>query len=228
MAYIQILSLVAIMFVMQTIGVAYIQRKEILQKKTVLYRIRRLFPMTAKFMMFYSISIIVGVALVLSLVFQYPDKTIFIQKVRMMVLFGLLCPIAQIDYRIQKIPNKLLIVACVVWVFTIMFELVYYTEGVFRNVKDSLVAASVVFVICIICKLLIKNGIGMGDIKLFMVMGLLQGTTGMSGSVFMSMIVAFWGSVVMLLIKKKTRKDNISFGPFILIGTTISMFLAGV
>ena len=68
----------------------------------------------------------------------------------------------------------------------------------------------------------------MGDIKLFMVMGLLQGISGMSGAIFMSMIVAFFGSVGMLILKKKTRKDNISFGPFILIGTTISMFLAGV
>ena len=174
MNYIKILILFSAVFCMETFGMAYIQRRDLLCEKPLSDRIKYLFPMTPKRRIFY----------------------------------GLL--------------------TCVIWVFSVMAELVKNTERVFPDVKNSVVAAAVVFVICILCKCLIKNGIGMGDIKLFMVMGLLQGISGMSGAIFMSMIVAFFGSVGMLIFKKKTRKDNISFGPFILIGTTISMFLAGV
>ena len=228
MNYIKILILFSAVFCMETFGMAYIQQKDLLGEKPLPDRIKYLFPMTVKRRVYYGLTMLTGLCLSSALIFVYPENTIFIQKIRMAALYGILCPIALIDLRTQKIPNKLLLLACVIWVFSVMAELVKNPELVFRDVKNSMVAAVVVFLICILCKCLIKNGIGMGYIKLFMVMGLLQGISGMSGAIFMSMIVAFFGSVGMLILKKKTRKDNISFGPFILIGTTISMFLAGV
>lgn len=146
----------------------------------------------------------------------------------MALLYGIMCPIAQIDFCTQKIPNRLLIISSCVWVITIMMECIKNADMVFVHVKSSLVAAIMVFIVCIICKVMIKNSIGMGDIKLFMVMGLFQGTVGMSSAIFVSLIVSFFCALALLLLKRKQRKDNISFGPFILIGTTLSMFLTGV
>ena len=174
-----------------------------------------------------GIMFLLGMALSAVLVVRYPEH-IFIHDLRLAVLYGMLCPVAVIDFRIQKIPNELLILTAVIWGLTVAAEVWKNPELVWDDTKSSVVAAVSVFIVCMICKLLIKNSIGMGDIKLFMVMGLMQGLVGMSGAVFTSLIVAFFGAVVLMAVRKKGRKDQISFGPFILIGTTISMFMTGL
>ncbi len=228
MIYVKIGILIAVIFAMETVGMAYIQRGNLKSDCLLWEKIKYLFPQTRNRTIFYIITLAIGIALSYVLVVVYADSDIFIQKIRMAVIYGILCPIAMVDYRTQRIPNKLLLVASGVWVLSTLVELIKNPDMVFDDVKYSIIAAVVIFLVCFVCKLVIKNGIGMGDIKLFMVMGLLQGPTGMSGAIFMSMIVAFFGAIGMLVLKKKTRKDNISFGPFILIGTTISMFLTGV
>ncbi len=180
-----------------------------------------------KGMAFLGAMLLVGAVLSVVLVIRYPEN-VFIHNIRLAFLYGVLCPIAVIDFRIQIIPNKLLLLSVLIWGMTVMFEVWKNTDMVFDDVKSSVVAAAAVFIICIICKILIKNSIGMGDIKLFMIMGLFQGIVGMSGAIFMSLIVAFFGALLLLVLRRKGRKDQISFGPFILTGTTISMFLTGV
>lgn len=64
--------------------------------------------------------------------------------------------------------------------------------------------------------------------KLFAVMGLYQGLWGAVNSVFFSLLASFVVSVALLISKKKGRKDTISFGPSILIGTIAAIGLAGM
>lgn len=199
-------------FFMEVVGAWYMERHENKDRKS---------------MIFLGIMLFVGGVLSVVLVMKYPGNT-FVHNIRLAFLYGILCPIAVIDFRIQKIPNKLLLWSTLTWGITVIFEVWKNREMVFDDVKSSVVAAMAVFIVCMICKLLIKNSIGMGDIKLFMVMGLFQGVVGMSGAIFTSLIVAFFGALLLMVLRKKGRKDQISFGPFILIGTTISMFLTGV
>lgn len=199
-------------FFMEAAGAWYMERHENKDRKS---------------MIFLGIMLFVGGVLSVVLVMKYPGNT-FVHNIRLAFLYGILCPIAVIDFRIQKIPNKLLLWSTLTWGITVIFEVWKNREMVFDDVKSSVVAAMAVFIVCMICKLLIKNSIGMGDIKLFMVMGLFQGVVGMSGAIFTSLIVAFFGALLLMVLRKKGRKDQISFGPFILIGTTISMFLTGV
>lgn len=212
MDVLKIIILFAAVFAMDTIGMLQIHKDSIGRNRK----------------MFYLVSLSVGAALAIVLVKVYPDENIFIQKMRMAFLYGILCPIAFSDFHTKKIPNCLLIVSACVWGGTAVLECVKNTDSVYGHVRSSFTAAVMVFVVCTICKALIKNSIGMGDIKLFMVMGLFQGVEGMSSAVFTSLVVAFFGALILLLTKRKKRKDNICFGPFILAGTTLSMFLTGV
>ena len=74
----------------------------------------------------------------------------------------------------------------------------------------------------------IKNGIGFGDMKLFIVMGLMLGLDGIWGAVFLALIVSFLIAAFALITKKKTRKDAIPFGPALVIGTYLSICLSGM
>ena len=91
----------------------------------------------------------------------------------------------------------------------------------FRQILALLLAA-------FLCTLLMKNSVGAGDMKLFVVMGLLLGMHGIWGAIFASLIVSFVVAIVLLVSKKKTRKDAIPFGPALVVGTFLSVFLTGM
>ena len=80
----------------------------------------------------------------------------------------------------------------------------------------------------VLCGVLIKNSVGFGDMKLFVVMGLLLGTQGIWSAVFLSLIVSFIAAVFLLATKRKTKKDAIPFGPALVLGTYLAAYLTGM
>ena len=64
--------------------------------------------------------------------------------------------------------------------------------------------------------------------KLFIVMGLLLGVRGIWGAMFLSLIVSFFAAIFFLITKKKSKKDEMAFGPALAIGTFLAIFLTGM
>lgn len=151
-----------------------------------------------------------------------------VSQVKLLSLVMIMLPIAAIDLRVQKVPNKLLIAALTIRLIIYIVEFIISVPAAFNTLKDNLLGTVVIGAFFLILLLVFKNSIGMGDIKLFAVMGLYQGLWGAINSVFFSLMVSFVLSVVLLITKKKGRKDTISFGPSIFIGTVIGMGLAGM
>ena len=96
------------------------------------------------------------------------------------------------------------------------------------NLISEGLALIAIIVLVVVCLLLMKNSIGMGDFKLLLLMAVCQGMQGIMMSGFLSMIVSFFAAVVLLLNRKKTRKDTIPFAPCILQGTLMGVFLTGI
>ena len=70
-----------------------------------------------------------------------------------------------------------------------------------------------------------KGGIGMGDIKLFAVVGSYMGSGSILAVIFLTVMASAAYSAVMLLFKKVKWKEEIPFAPFILVGTVLTMAL---
>lgn len=151
-----------------------------------------------------------------------------ISQIKLLSLIMMMLPIAVVDMRIQKIPNKLLIGALVIRIIIYVAEFICSVNAALSVLIDDLLGAIVIGGFFLLLLLIFKNSIGMGDIKLFAIMGIYQGLWGAINSVFFSLLVSFVISVVLLAIRKKGRKDTISFGPSIFIGTVIAMGLAGM
>ncbi len=60
MNYIKILILFSAVFCMETFGMAYIQRRDLLCEKPLSDRIKYLFPMTPKRRIFYGLTLLTG------------------------------------------------------------------------------------------------------------------------------------------------------------------------
>lgn len=174
-----------------------------------------------------------GFMLVMQCALGYLLLTIYPENTPCMVLkrLGLITLIwqaAAIDWKWNKIPNDIILAGVIFRTMMLIPEFIFDREILVSNLIEEGIAFLIVVIFVLICLLLMKNSIGMGDVKLLMIMALCQGINGIPMSCFLSMLVSFFVAVALLLSKKKTRKDTISFAPCILVGTFLGIFLSGV
>ncbi|MBE5944451.1 MAG: hypothetical protein E7258_05985 [Lachnospiraceae bacterium] len=150
-----------------------------------------------------------------------------VTDVKLMLMVVSLWPIALIDYREKIIPNSILKVLICFRVVLLIPELICLDNPV-RLLLAAVIAAVVMLVACIAVAFLMKDSIGMGDVKLFIVMALYLGVDGIGYAVFCALVVSFFIALYLLCSKKASRKDSIPFAPAILIGTFLSVFLTGI
>lgn len=151
-----------------------------------------------------------------------------LSQFKLLTLILILFPTAAVDYKIKKIPNKFLIAGLILRMVFYIFEFIQSFENAFSVLKDNLLAVVIYGVFFLLLLLVFKNSIGMGDIKLFALMGLYQGIWGTFSAIFFSLVVSFFVSIYLLITRKKKKKDTIPFGPSILIGTFLSICLSGM
>ena len=77
----------------------------------------------------------------------------------------------------------------------------------------------------LICALLTKGGIGMGDVKLFGVLGMVLGWTGVFDLIFLSVLLVALYGIVLLLRRQLNRKSQVPIGPFAFAGMILMMLL---
>lgn len=151
-----------------------------------------------------------------------------ITRLSLVTLVLLILPVSAIDMRRQKIPNVFLLVGLAIRIVYLAVMYVQDAGNAWIITKNSLIGAVVIGLFFLFLLVVFKNSIGMGDAKLFALMGLYQGLWGVINSVFFSLVVSFFVSIALLITKKKGRKDTISFGPSIYLGTIIAMCMAGM
>ena len=76
-----------------------------------------------------------------------------------------------------------------------------------------------------LCYLISRGGIGVGDVKLFAVIGCFVGSGTILTLTFLSVVVSAAYSIIMLVLKKTGLKEEIPFAPFVLVGTVLTMAL---
>lgn len=177
-----------------------------------------------------SMYIYSAIAIILNILFciwgtrnGVESRTYFIKSI---CLLGFLWPIAYIDFKTYKIPNLFVVYGLVLRAAIAVYEIIFYIDTMKMSLISEAIASAALFIASLLCVLIMKNSIGFGDIKLFCVMGFYLGLEGIFGAVFYSLVVSFIVACYVLITKKKNRKDTIPFGPAIVAGTYIAMFLA--
>lgn len=180
-----------------------------------------------KLIIYSIIMVVVVVGITITLQLVYTDNT-FLFNLKRVCLLSLLWPVAYTDFKEYRIPNEFIIFGLICRGIIIPFELIFAGDMVWHLLLSEVIAAMALVLASFLCKLCIKNSVGAGDIKLFVVMGLMLSLDGIWSAIFMTLIISFFISVFVLISKRKTRKDTIPFGPSIALGTYISIFLTGM
>lgn len=134
------------------------------------------------------------------------------------VLTSLLIVISMIDFDTQDVYTSTIMFGAVVGiVFLSIHQFILKEEGlnfIFGGIAGAVIIGIIVFV---------TRGMGEGDIEIAGVCGLFLGVKGILIALFLGIIIGGIAAISILLLKIKNSKDRIAFGPFIAIGTIISM-----
>ena len=174
----------------------------------------------------YLVIVLSLLTVVLMLDLFYQVDIIYILK--RVALLAVMWPIAVCDYKEMRIPNKFILCGVIIRVLLLLSEFIISAETAFAIFVYEGIAVIGVFVICMLCAVISKGSLGMGDIKLLMLAASFLGIEGVCYSLFMSLLFSFVLASSLLIFKKKTRNDVIPFAPFILAGTCVSIILSGV
>lgn len=185
----------------------------------------RLLPLSGY--IYSGVCIVITVLIAVFFPRIYSQNSIWV-NVKRMTLLAIIWPVAYIDLKTLRIPNLFILEGLICRGIILCFEFLLGHENIWSLLLTEVIAAAALLLASLLCILVVKNGIGFGDMKLFVVMGLLLGLDGIWGAIFMALIVSFFIALYVLITKKKTRKDAIPFGPALVIGTYLSICLSGM
>lgn len=135
--------------------------------------------------------------------------------IKSLIFVASLIVIFQIDLEHYIIPDKILIFLVIAWILFLPFVTVNY-----KNSFIGMVSAGCLLLLIAIVS---KGGMGGGDIKLAAVIGLYLGWPNALLAMFLACFLAGIVGILLILLKIKSRKDIIPFGPFIAVASYITL-----
>ena len=162
-------------------------------------------------------EIVLGLAFAGTLAFNLAVDPVVIQT---LVLEVLLLGLSLADYDNHIIPDGFLLAMLIVWILFVGFmpdTQGYALDGIIAVV---VIAGIMLLITLILNKVLKKQSIGMGDIKLFACCMLFTG-------LYRGVLTLFLASLIGLVIAAVGRKKKIAFAPAISIATIISLVFGG-
>jgi len=136
-----------------------------------------------------------------------------------------------IDLEHSILPNKLvypgMIIALVISGLGSIFgfEPVYIMGMGFRLwIVDAAIGGAIGLVLLLLPALLYRGGMGWGDVKLAVLIGLITGFPLVILAIFLAVLIGGLVAGVLLLLKIKSRKDAIPFGPFLAVAAMATIF----
>ncbi|MBZ1345436.1 MAG: prepilin peptidase [Candidatus Nealsonbacteria bacterium] len=126
------------------------------------------------------------------------------------------------DLKHYIIPDRIIYSAIgIALIFNFQF-LIFNQFSIFKFSILSGLGAAIFFLTIV----LISGGkwMGIGDIKLAFLMGLILGWPNILVALFLAFLLGAFIGAILLISRKKTLKSEIPFGPFLVSGTFISIF----
>ena len=175
------------------------------------------------------ILILVIAIIYVTLLYNYGIKPTLIANldlIKYLIISPMLVSAFVIDYKHQIIPNRLnLTLFEIGTIFAFLYGL--SDVAITFNLLLGMVTGGGIFLLITVIGGLIygKEAMGFGDVKLMASLGLLFGLSNIIVITLLSFLIGAILSVLLLITKIKKSSEYIPFGPFIVIGTFISMYV---
>lgn len=200
----------------------YYSGKELKEVKGFSNKVKFIFKRSKKEYIILAITVLASIATFLISQYAYHQPDIF-WTYRWQIAIGILIPITVIDFKEHIIPNKLLLIGLAFTAVTIGIQVAFTPDYLLSILGNSFVGFIAGGGIFFIASLVVRNGIGAGDIKMFLLLGLLLAFRGIFNVLLYSMVISAVYAMGLLFIKKKTVKYELPLAPFTLIGIVVSI-----
>ena len=141
-----------------------------------------------------------------------------VKVIRYVVLAVGVCYLAVRDMRSRVVPNRFLLLLLAVRCVLFLPELLLYPDYRMQFLLSAAEGALLGMAILAIGNVICRHGMGMGDIKLFGVIGFYVGPVTVVAAMFVSLCFAAVYSIVLLCRKRIGARDEIAFVPFVFAG----------
>ena len=135
-----------------------------------------------------------------------------VQGIAYGIVTCVLIEVAVLDFKTMEISDVASILIALVGIVLMIYH------GTYISSLIGLVCVSLPFLVLTLLKTM-----GMGDVKLMAAVGLLLGYKGVLLAAFFGIVIGSIAAIVMKLRKTKGWKSEIPFGPYLCIGTYLSM-----
>jgi leader peptidase (prepilin peptidase)/N-methyltransferase len=146
--------------------------------------------------------------------------------------FCLLLVIAVIDLEHQLILNWLVYPAAIIAIIiSIIGTRLGFAQGmvhvwehiVIPRISQAGIGFAIGFGIFLLIAVLSRGGMGIGDVKMAALMGIMLGYPSVLVAIFLAIMAGGIVAIVLLAARKKGRKQGIPFGPFLALGTMLAL-----
>ena len=129
-----------------------------------------------------------------------------------------------VDLKEKIIPNPMILLGLGFWLLISILEITIGQTHWKSLLAFSLTGGFICGGILLVVSLAGKSALGMGDVKMITVLGLLYGLVDTYSLLLVSLVVMALVSITLLLLKKVDKKTAIPMAPFIVIGYILSIF----
>jgi leader peptidase (prepilin peptidase)/N-methyltransferase len=128
----------------------------------------------------------------------------------------------------KRIPNRILYPATVIALVLLVAGAA--AEGNLSAVPRAVAGGGIYFGLLLVIALLARGGFGMGDVKLAFLLGTFLAFPSwdtLGAGIFLAFLIGGVASLLLLITKRKGRKDAIPFGPPLILGAWIAVVWGG-
>ena len=131
------------------------------------------------------------------------------------------------DLKHYLVEDKVIYPAIII---ALVFNIYLWINSGSLSVLTSAIAAALIVGGFFLTIILVSRGkwMGAGDVKIGIFMGLVLGLPQTLIALFLAFLLGTVVSIILLILKKKTLKSEIPFGPFLVLATIIALFFSSV
>lgn len=135
--------------------------------------------------------------------------------------FSILLIIFWYDYKYYEIPFNLIVIGSI---FSLIFRIILLKNLTIENFLIELALYLGIFLFYYLIILLSKGGMGGGDLKLSIYLGIFLGFPLSIYAIYYGFVIGGLFGLLLLASGKKNLKSKIPFGPFLILGSLLSLF----
>ncbi len=175
------------------------------------------------------ILMLVNAVLYVGILYRFGIHNTLIENldlIKYLILTPMLLSVVIIDYKLQIIPNRLNLTMFEIGII-FMFIYGFSNVAISINMLLGMFAGAGIFLLITLLGGLVygKEAMGLGDVKLMGALGLYFGLSNIIVIALISFLIGAILSIILLATKIKKTDEYIPFGPFIVIGTFIAIFV---